>query len=52
MVSTEVDHSDIGEAGDTEDNGPVRHVTVTEAEKISLENKIISPFTTTKKHCP
>ena len=41
MVSTEVDHSDIGEAGDTEDYGAVSHVTVTQAE-ISLENKIKS----------
>ena len=40
MVSTEVDYSDIGEAGHTEDNGAVRHVTVTQADNISLVQKI------------
>ena len=39
MVSTEVDHSDIGEAADTEDYSAVSHVTVSEAETRSLENK-------------
>ena len=39
MVSTKVDHSDIGEAADTEDYSAVSHVTVSEAETRSLENK-------------
>ena len=40
MVSTEVEYSDIGEAGDTEDNSAVRHVTVTQAARTRLVKKI------------
>ena len=41
MVSTEVNHPDIGEAGDTEDYGAVRHVTVTQAEIENILRKSV-----------
>ena len=41
MVSTEVEYSDIGEAGDTEDYGAVRHVAVTQAEIENILRKSV-----------
>ena len=45
MVSTEVDHPDIGEARDAEDDSAVRHVTVAQTERennVQFETEIES----------